>query len=101
MSGELAITFLGTSSAQPSTTRNMSSLCLQLDGDLWMFDCGEGTQHQIRKSECSLKASKIQAIFITHNHGDHLFGLPGLLCTLSGGITGIHLHYRFITKRIT
>ena len=83
------ITFMGTSSAQPSATRNMSSLCFQMDGDIWLFDCGEGTQHQIRKSD--VKASKIQAIFITHNHGDHLFGLPGLLCTMSGGISGLYL----------
>merc|ERR1711879_174160 len=49
------------------------------------FDCGEGTQHQVRKSD--VKIAKLQSVFITHNHGDHLFGLPGLLCTLSGSIT--------------
>jgi len=84
MSSEVEITFLGTASAQPSQTRNMSSLCLRMDGSVWMFDCGEGTQHQLRAS--NLKIGKIEAIFITHNHGDHLFGLPGLLCTLSGSV---------------
>ena len=86
MSHEVILTFLGTASAQPSTTRNMSCLCVRFDGDIWMFDCGEASQHQIRKSD--VKLAKLQNVFITHNHGDHLFGLPGLLCTLSGSITG-------------
>ena len=61
------ITFLGTASAQPSSTRNHSALALRLSGDVWLFDCGEATQHQIQKSE--VKMGKIEKIFITHTHG--------------------------------
>lgn len=64
----LGITFLGTASAKPSSTRNHSSLALRLDGDVWLFDCGEATQHQIMKSSL-VKMGKIEKIFVTHLHG--------------------------------
>ena len=88
------ITFLGTSSGVPSLKRNVSSLALKLSqsSEVWLFDCGEGTQHQIMKS--NIKSSQIKKIFITHMHGDHVYGLPGLLATLglSGNSTGIEIY---------
>jgi len=76
------LTFLGTSSGAPSFTRNVSSLALRLENEIWLFDCGEATQHQLMRSQ--LKYAKITKIFITHMHGDHIFGLPGLICAISG-----------------
>ncbi|TCD63957.1 hypothetical protein EIP91_004726 [Steccherinum ochraceum] len=83
----MKITFLGTASAQPSSTRNHSSLALNIGGDVWLFDCGEATQHQVQKS--SVKMGKIQKIFITHTHGDHIFGLLPLLASRLNGAGGM------------
>ena len=78
----MEIHFLGTGAANPGPTRGASSLVIQLPtGSCWMFDCGEGTQTQLMKS--LIKPGKLDKIFITHLHGDHVFGLPGLLCTIS------------------
>ncbi|MEL6380929.1 MAG: ribonuclease Z [Cyanobacteria bacterium J06626_18] len=82
----MEITFLGTSSGVPTRSRNVSSVALRLPqrAEVWLFDCGEGTQHQFLRSE--FKASQIRRIFVTHMHGDHIFGLMGLLasCGLAG-----------------
>ncbi|MBV9387164.1 MAG: ribonuclease Z [Chroococcidiopsidaceae cyanobacterium CP_BM_ER_R8_30] len=90
----MQITFLGTSSGVPTRSRNVSSVALRLPqrAELWLFDCGEGTQHQILRSE--LKISQLSRIFITHMHGDHIFGLMGLLasCGLAGNPNRIDIY---------
>ena len=90
----MKLTFLGTSAAIPSLRRNVSALALQFDQrrEWWLFDCGEGTQQQIMKASMSLAA--IERIFISHLHGDHCFGLVGLLATrgMMGGVTPVHLY---------
>ncbi|MFD1260281.1 ribonuclease Z [Entomomonas asaccharolytica] len=76
----MELVFLGTGAGLPTKERNVSSCVLNLMVEcnaLWLFDCGEGTQHQFLQTR--LKINKIDKIFITHLHGDHLFGLPGLL----------------------
>nr|WP_204103329.1 ribonuclease Z [Spirulina major] len=82
------ITFLGTSSGVPTRSRNVSSIALRLPqrAEIWLFDCGEGTQHQFLRS--ALKSSQIRRIFVTHMHGDHTFGLMGLLATIGLAGTG-------------
>ena len=79
--------FLGTAAGAPARERNVSSTALRFEQgrSVWLFDCGEATQHQILRAPFS--TAQITHIFITHLHGDHLFGLPGLLSTrsLQGG----------------
>lgn len=77
----LQLTFLGTGSGKPMPHRNVSSLTLFRDGELFMFDCGEATQIQLSKS--AMKPGALEAIFITHFHGDHVNGLPGLIGSLT------------------
>ena len=82
----LQVTFLGTSSGVPTRARNVSAVALRLPqrSEMWLFDCGEGTQHQFLRSE--LRLSQLRRVFVTHMHGDHVFGLPGLLASL--GLAG-------------
>jgi ribonuclease Z len=78
--------FLGTSSAVPSRNRNVSGIALieSLGRGWYLVDCGEATQHQLLRTPLSLQ--QLRGCFITHVHGDHCFGLPGLLAT--AGMSG-------------
>ncbi|MBP3963394.1 ribonuclease Z [Paenibacillus lignilyticus] len=76
----MQLTFLGTSAGRPTKTRNVTSIAFCLPEPhcgFWLFDTGEGTQHRLLHG--GLKLNKLERIFITHLHGDHLYGLPGLL----------------------
>lgn len=82
------LTFLGTSSGVPTKFRNVSALSVGLAGADWsnnspwvLVDCGEATQHQLLKTK--IKPSGLELVLITHLHGDHCYGLPGLLASLS------------------
>jgi ribonuclease Z len=87
--------FLGTGAGIPSKGRNVSAVALHLleeRGTTWLFDCGEATQHQILHT--NVRLGKVEKIFISHLHGDHIFGLPGLLGSRSfqGGETELTVY---------
>jgi len=90
----LKITFLGTSAGVPTRARNVSCVALRLPqrGEAWLFDCGEGTQHQLLRSDFNI--SQVARVFITHLHGDHVYGLMGLLatCGMSGHAARVDLY---------
>ena len=83
---------LGCGSALPTTRHFATSQVVNLRDKLFMIDCGEGTQMQLRKSR--LKFSRLNHIFISHLHGDHCFGLMGLISTfgLLGRTAELHIH---------
>ncbi len=87
-----AVTILGNNSAVPAFGRNPTSQVLQTPDDLFLIDCGEGTQLQLSKYK--IRRSKISHIFISHLHGDHYFGLIGLLTSMSllSRTQDLHLH---------
>jgi len=82
----LEILFLGTSSGAPTKNRNVSAIALiESQGGAWhLIDCGEGTQHQLLHASLSLNS--LESVFLTHLHGDHCYGLPGILA--SAGLNG-------------
>jgi len=91
----LELYFLGTGAGMPSRQRNVTSIALNLlpeRGVYWLFDCGEGTQQQILKAP--IKLSKTEKLFVTHLHGDHIYGIPGLLSSRSylGGDTPLTVY---------
>jgi len=86
------ITFLGTSSGAPTLARGLPSLALRRGPELFLFDCGEGTQLQFRKA--GLRPGRLSRVFISHLHGDHVLGLPGFLMSLQlgGRATPLEIH---------
>jgi ribonuclease Z len=88
----LKLTILGCYAATPRTFTNPTSQVLEIKNRLFLIDCGEGTQVQLRKNK--LKFSKINQIFISHLHGDHFFGLIGLISTfaLLGRTSDLHIY---------
>jgi ribonuclease Z len=88
----MQLTILGSSSALPTSERFPSAHVLNVHERLYLIDCGEGTQMQFRKNK--MRFGKINHIFISHLHGDHIFGLYGLLSTFSlmGRAASIHLY---------
>jgi ribonuclease Z len=77
---QLSILFLGTGGSWPTLKRNVSSIAIKRGREIILFDCGEGTQRQFQKSDLSYM--QISKIFISHFHGDHFLGLPGLIQTM-------------------
>ncbi len=79
----ISLSFLGTGNAVPTKKRNHTALLIEYKSESMLIDCGEGAQRQFTYANKS--AHKLTKIFITHWHGDHILGLPGLLQTLSMG----------------
>lgn len=77
----MRIVFLGTGGTYPCTERNVVSVAVQLGKDVLLLDCGEGTQRQLMHSTVSFMA--IRWIFLSHFHGDHFLGLPGLIQSMN------------------
>ena len=88
----MKLTILGCYAATPRTLTNPTSQVLEIRNRLFLIDCGEGTQVQLRKNK--IKFSKINQIFISHLHGDHLYGLIGTISTFSllGRTTDLHVY---------
>lgn len=86
------LTILGCHSATPTASTHPTAQVLEIKGHLFLIDCGEGTQMQLRKYK--IKFSRIKHIFISHLHGDHFFGLPGLISTflLLGRAAELHIY---------
>ncbi|HAF29344.1 MAG TPA: ribonuclease Z [Bacteroidales bacterium] len=86
------LTILGSSSAVPTSKRNLTAHVLNVHERFFLIDCGEGTQMQIRKNK--IRLGKINNIFISHLHGDHIFGLFGLISTfnLLNRDTDLHIY---------
>lgn len=88
----MKVTILGCYAATPRSLKNPSSQVLEISNQLFLIDCGEGTQVQLRKNK--IKFSKINHIFISHLHGDHCFGLIGVVTTFAmlGRETDLHIY---------
>jgi len=94
----LRITFIGTGGSTPTPNRNPSAIAVNREGELMLFDCGEGAQQQMMRDKTGMK---LKAIFITHFHADHVLGIPGLLQTmaLQGRETALEIYGpRYVDK---
>lgn len=87
-----SITVLGSSAAIPTSSRNPSGMLVKMNEKMFLIDCGEGTQMQLRRMK--IKFQRINHIFISHLHGDHFFGLIGLVSTfhLLGRKETLHIY---------
>src|SRR3982751_2112855 len=88
----LAVTILGNNSALPAFDRHPTAQIVTLDDHLFLVDCGEGTQMQLARYK--VRRSRINHIFISHLHGDHYFGLIGLITSMGllGRETDLHVY---------
>lgn len=77
----LNVTFLGTAGSLPTPERNPSAILINREGELMLFDCGEGTQRQMMRARTGMM--RLNYIFLTHLHADHILGIPGLLETMA------------------
>jgi len=76
----MKVVFLGVGGGVPTLRRSLPAVAVRIDGRILLFDCGEGTQIQLQRAQLSLQ--RISEIYISHLHGDHCLGLPGLLSTM-------------------
>ncbi len=81
MGAELTVTFLGTGASWPTAERGLSAVAVKRGGEVILFDCGEGTQRQLQRSDLSYQ--QVSQIYLSHYHGDHCFGVPGLVKTMA------------------
>lgn len=77
----MSVTFLGTGASWPTAKRGLSSIAVKRGGEVILLDCGEGTQRQLQRSDISYQ--QITQVYLSHFHGDHCFGVPGLLKTMA------------------
>jgi ribonuclease Z len=89
---KFTVTILGCGSALPTTRHNGSAQIVNIREKLFLIDCAEGTQVHLRRNHISL--NRLQTVFISHLHGDHCFGLPGLISTqgLLGRTAPLHIY---------
>ena len=94
------LTILGCHAATPKISAHPTAQVLEMKGHLFLIDCGEGTQVQLRKYK--VKFSRIKHVFISHLHGDHFFGLPGLISTfhLMGREAEMHIYGAYASQKV-
>jgi ribonuclease Z len=78
---QMSVTFLGTGASWPTAERGMSAIAVKRGAEILLWDCGEGTQRQMQKS--GLSYQQVTQVWLSHYHGDHCYGLPGLLKTMA------------------